>query len=90
MGKAGKKGYKDEKCRMCKKETEDLGHIFKCDGVNGVKNDELVLGVKKWIGEREGQNLDNFLLESLTELPNPVMCAYAKEFEKKIRERQQC
>lgn len=88
LGKVGKKGYKDEKCRMCKKELEDLGHIFVCDEVNGIISDNLILGVKKWIGEREGQNLDNFLLDSLTKLPNPIVCAYAKNFKRKIHEKQ--
>lgn len=80
----GKKGYKDTKCRLCKKEEENLKHMVWCE-----KLDEEVVGEAwdRWLEWRdvEGVDREQAAIEALKGTPLKVLVERARAFERLVR-----
>ena len=57
VGREGKRGYENVKCRMCVRENETLEHVRECEEAKVEMKRELVEGMEKWRSKETGDNL---------------------------------
>ena len=89
IGKVGKKGYEDWRCRICGKKDESINRIWMCKDARELLKDEWVRGVDEWREGKIGEELSSRLLRQLQGDPIPALCEYLRAFEtsaKKIRD----
>ena len=87
-GREGKRGYKNEKCRMCDRENETLEHICECEEAKNEIKRELVEGMEEWREGETGDKLRKKLINCLREKSILVLCSYVEEFERIARKRE--
>lgn len=85
IGKNQKRGFKDQRCRLCKTETESFEHIWDCRVAEEKGNKGLKERWNKW---RANKHIDEVVCEvksALSGEPVAILIEKAKEFEKLVR-----
>lgn len=86
IGRAGKKGYRDWSCRLCRVELETLEHVWVCPVAHQKIKECWVEPVKAWVKGLSMEELNRELTKTLCGMPRKELCAYAAAFEKLTRE----
>lgn len=85
VGRDGKNGFGDWKCRVCGMEQEKLGHIWECERAREQISRKWVEGVDKIKSVRPGRDPETKVIECLTGKPILEICQYIREFRKIVR-----
>lgn len=87
LGRSKSKGFKDERCRVCKEEEESLEHIWRCRAAKEGMGKEWVRTIEE-MGLREGgEKSRKTQIEMLKGDPIENICKYSKKFEDMARSR---
>lgn len=81
LGREKSKGFKDDRCRLCNSEEENLEHIWRCRKARAEMEEEWVREIEELGLGKGGETTRRVQIEMLKGDPNESVCSYSKKFE---------
>lgn len=86
IGRAGKKGENDWRCRICGRENEILAHLISCEEAMREQDENTKREVRRWKGEKGEGEINALITRELRGEVNTTLCKYMRKIEERIRQ----